>query len=191
MTISSDNLDKLKWHVRRSRLVLDNSWAKVRCDTCELPDGSTIDEYYYWEGGDFAQVFALTGDEKVVLTRQYKHAVKEVVLELPAGLIVGDLEAPLAAAKRELQEETGFVAGHWLDLGPLNVSSAKSTTRAYAFFAQEAKRISNQQLDVNEQIDVLVVPIDELLQMIRDGQIRDVNSIAITFLVLQKLGRRL
>lgn len=189
MTISSDKLDGPKWHVRRSRLVLDNSWAKVRCDTCELPDGTVIDEYYYWEGGDFAQVFALTSDQEVVLTRQYKHAVKEVVLELPAGLIGGNLEAPLAAAKRELLEETGFVATQWLDLGQLNVSSAKSTTRAHAFFAQEARRISNQQLDVNEKIDVVVVPIDELLQMIREGQIRDANSIATTFLVLQRLGR--
>src|SRR5437899_611317 len=95
------------WRVKESRLVLDNRWAKVRLDSCELPNGTLVPDYYYWEGGDFAQVFAITARNEVVLTRQYKHGVKEIVVELPAGL-VGHGETPLAAAQRELLEETGY-----------------------------------------------------------------------------------
>ena len=76
-----------KWQTKDSVLVLDNRWAKVRRDICLLPDGTEIDGYYYWEGGHFAQIFALTAEDQVVLVRQYRHGVKEVNIELPAGLI--------------------------------------------------------------------------------------------------------
>src|SRR4051812_21387285 len=112
------------WRVLKSELAFENKWAKIRHDECELPGGQIVEDYYYWEGGDFSQVFALTLDREVVLTRQYKHGVKEVVLELPAGMISSN-ELPLVTAKRELQEETGYTAKDWIPLGELNVSSAK------------------------------------------------------------------
>src|ERR1700733_14757048 len=91
------------WHILKSKLVFDNRWAKIRLDECELPNGQVVPNYYYWEGGDFAQVFALTTANEVILTRQYKHGVKEIVTELPAGLIDSN-ETSIAAAKRELRE---------------------------------------------------------------------------------------
>jgi ADP-ribose pyrophosphatase len=61
------------WRILETKLVLDSRWARVRLDSCELASGLTIPDYYYWEGGDFAQVFALTQSGEVLLTRQYKH----------------------------------------------------------------------------------------------------------------------
>ena len=75
-----------KWQIKDSVLVLDNQWAKVRRDVCLLPDGTEIDGYYYWEGGHFAQVFALTPDDQAILVSQYRHGVREINIELPAGL---------------------------------------------------------------------------------------------------------
>jgi ADP-ribose pyrophosphatase len=178
------------WRVRKSRLVFDNHWAKVRQDECELPSGEVIPDYYYWEGGDFAQVFALTVDGKVVLTQQYKHGVKEIVTELPAGMIDSE-ETPLATAKRELEEETGYTAQEWVQLGELNISSAKATTRASAFLAKNAKRTGDPAPDSTEQIAVFLVTIDELLDLISRGALKDVNSVATTLLALRCLKQEI
>jgi 8-oxo-dGTP pyrophosphatase MutT (NUDIX family) len=176
-----------KWQVKDSRRVLNHRWAKVRRDSCILPDGSEIDDYYYWEGGDFAQVFALTADSQVILVRQYKHGVKEIVLELPAGMTEATDASPLAAAQRELLEETGFEASRWQSLGVLHVSSAKATTRAYPFLTQIAQRRHSPRLDNEEDIQVILSPVPEVLDLIARGTIRDANSIATCFLALQAL----
>jgi 8-oxo-dGTP pyrophosphatase MutT (NUDIX family) len=178
------------WRVLQSELVLDNQWAKVRLDVCELQDGRVIPDYYYWEGSDFAQVFAITPRNEVVLTRQYKHGVKEIVTELPAGLIDSDDETPLATAQRELKEETGYTAKDWSDLGTLNVSSAKSTARAYVFLAQHAMKTCEPNTDANEAIEVFLLKVEEVIEFILRGTIRDSNSLATTFLALQTIGLR-
>jgi ADP-ribose diphosphatase len=178
-----------KWRVKDSNRVFDHRWAKVRRDSCILPDGSEIDDYYYWEGSDFAQVFALTVESKVILVRQYKHGVKEIVLELPAGMIESVDADPLVTAQRELLEETGFEAETWQSLGVLHVSSAKATTRAYPFFAQNAQWIHSPSLDDAEDIQVIFCSIPELLNLIAEGSIRDATSIATCFIALQALER--
>jgi 8-oxo-dGTP pyrophosphatase MutT (NUDIX family) len=176
------------WKIKKTELVLDHRWAKVRRDECGLPNGEIVPDYFYWEGGDFAQVFAVTSDKKVVLTRQYKHGAKSVVIELPAGLIGTDGETALAAAKRELQEETGYAGDEWTPLSELNVSAAKSTTKASAFLLTDAVKIADVISSPSEQIETFLLPIDELIQYIMERKIIDVNSLAITFLATQKLG---
>ncbi len=178
-----------KWKVKSTCLVVDHQWAKVRQDVVELPNGDILDDYYYWEGSDFAQVFALTAECKVILVRQYKHGVKEIVLELPAGMIESVDADPLVTAQRELLEETGFEAETWQSLGVLHVSSAKATTRAYPFLAQNAQWIHSPTLDDAEDIQVTFCSIPELLNLIAEGSIRDANSIATCFKALQALER--
>jgi len=134
-------------------------------------------------------VFALTGNEEVVLVRQYKHGVKELVLELPAGVISAEDASPQAAARRELLEETGFEASDWEALGTLNVSSAKATTRAYPFLATGAQKVAEPRPDENEQIELVLSTIPGLLDLISTGQIRDSNSIACCLLALRAMDR--
>jgi ADP-ribose pyrophosphatase len=176
------------WKVKKSELILDNKWARVRRDVCELPNGDIIPDYFYWEGGDFVQVFAVTVEKKIVLTRQYKHAARSVVIELPAGMIDPNGETALEAAKRELREETGYAGEAWTPLSVLNVSSAKSTTKAHAFLLTNAAKTANAISSPNEQIEAFLLPIDELMQSITEQKIVDVNSIATTFLAIRKLG---
>jgi ADP-ribose pyrophosphatase len=176
------------WKVKETELILDHRWAKVRRDVCELPNGDIVPDYFYWEGGDFAQVFAMTEERKIVLTRQYKHAARNVVIELPAGMIDPNGETALEAAKRELREETGYAGDAWTPLSVLNVSSAKSTTKAHAFLLTNAVKVADAISSPNEQIETFLLPIDELMQYIMEQKIVDVNSIATTFLATRKLG---
>jgi len=128
----------------------------------------------------------LTTANEVILTRQYKHGVKEIVTELPAGLIDSN-ETSIAAAKRELREETGYTANDWISLGQLNVSSAKATTRASAFLATNVEKNASPALDSTEEIEVFSTTIDKLLELISNGSVNDANSVATTLLALRYL----
>ena len=178
-----------KWIVQSSEMVLDNRWARVRCDSCLLPGGRVVPDYFYWVGGDYSQIVALTPENDVILTRQYKHGVKEIVTELPVGLIDAGDESPLAAAQRELREETGFTAPNWRHLGTLNVSAGKATTQAHLFLATDAVCSEAPQLDPNEQIEVLFLPFSGVMACMVSGEIRDSGSLAAMLLALKALDK--
>jgi ADP-ribose diphosphatase len=178
-----------KWMTQKSEIILDNKWIKVRRDTCSLPSGKTIDDYYLWVGNDFAMVFGLTTDDQVVLVKQYKHGAQDIVIELPAGLVNDSDSDPQSAAARELKEETGYEAENFIHLANVLTSSAKATTVAHLYLATGLAQVANPKLDSQESIEHFAVSQPELIQMIATGRIRDVNSIATSFLALQKLGR--
>src|SRR5687767_11805870 len=94
------------WEVLQSDYVLDNKFWRIRRDQVRLPDGSLYD-YYRREHEGWAGILCLTEDNKIVLIRQYRHGLGEVVIELPAGA-VDPGEDPGETAKRELEEETGY-----------------------------------------------------------------------------------
>lgn len=175
-----------KWEVLSSRLVLHNDWASVRRDACRLPNGTVIPDYYYWEGNDFALVFALDEDGLVLLVQQYKHAVREVVIELPAGM-VDQGETPREAAERELLEETGYEGADWSPLGVVHPSAAKSTVLGHGFLVRRARRVSIPRGDAQESIQVLRWSISRLVEAISADEIRDASSAAICFRALSAL----
>ena len=177
----------LPWRVLGSELVLDNRWARVRKDSCALPDGGLIPDYYYWEGGDFAIVFALTAEQEVLLVRQYRHGAREITIELPAGLVDTEGESPLQAAQRELLEETGYSGGEWKLLRPIHVSTGKSTTQAFVFLARGLRREGPQQLEDGEDVEVMTRPLKEFATLVTNGAIHDAPSLAAAFLAMQVL----
>lgn len=177
-----------KWKIKESELVLDSKWMRVRRDTCLLPSGQTVDDYYVWEGNHFVMVFGLTEDQQVVLVRQYKHGAQDFVVELPAGVIDESDHDSLAAAVRELREETGYRAETFDCLAKVFIASAKAATMAHMFLATGLELVTSPQLDSQEAIESFRVSLPELMEMIDAGEIRDVNSIAATFLALRELG---
>lgn len=160
---------------------------RFRIDTCELGNGilldATIFEFRAW-----ANVLALTKDRRAVLIRQYRHGVQEVLWEIPGG-VVEDGEDPLEGVKRELLEETGYVASEFIQVGMLYPNPALQTNTMYSFLALNAEKVSGQNLDGGEDIEVHLVPLDDLVPMIKRGEILHALDVAVLFQALAYMNR--
>jgi ADP-ribose pyrophosphatase len=116
-------------------------------------------------------ILPVTEDGKVICIRQYRHAVKDWQWELPAGAIDSDDIEPLSAAKRELEEETGYQAKHWIDLGSVYPSPGSTSEQIFLFAATDLIK-KEQQLEATEQIDLHTIEMDKLNQLINNGEFR-------------------
>lgn len=147
-----------------------------------------VDEYFVRESRGFSIVFALTTDERVVLVRQYKHGIGEVMLELPAGAIDPG-ETPEQCALRELTEETGYVGGSLLHVRTFATDPTNSDSRFHLYVARDATPTGIQNLDITEEIDVVLAPLDEVRAMALDGRIEGGSQVAAVLVALAALGR--
>ena len=114
------------------------------------------------------------------MERQYRHAVGKYLLEIPAGTLEPG-ESPLICAKRELEEETGYVAEQFVEICRVDIIPAYSDEKIHVFLARGLKQ-SEQKLDKDEIIEIVRYPFKETLEMIERGQISD----ALTVLALQR-----
>lgn len=156
-----------KKYLYRGRIV------NLRCDDALLPDGRACKrEVVEHHGG--AAVLCVTGGD-VLLVRQYRYPYGEELLEIPAGKLEAG-EDPLAAAKRELEEETGFRA----ELVPLTVlypTPGYSNEKIYIYLAEELSR-GVQRLDEGEFLNVVRLPLGEALEKAQSGELRDAKTVA-------------
>ena len=153
----------------------------------QLPDGAEINDFYTVTIPDAALVVAITSDNHIILKREYRFACGEDILECPAGMVESG-EDPLTTAKRELLEETGYVSDQWTWFGATRESTSKLTNRMWLFMARDCKKVSDQRLDRNEQVEVIRIPLAEAVEMVMENQI-NANSSAHAILKAEKLLR--
>jgi ADP-ribose pyrophosphatase len=122
-------------------------------------------------------VLPLLEGDRVVMIRNYRHAVEKELWELPAGTREPG-ESPIETAGRELEEETGYRAGGMKPLCEFYTSPGVSTERMFAFVATDLTPVP-QRLEDGEQIRVEVVPIARIRSMLMDGELADGKSIAV------------
>lgn len=144
--------DKLRpWRILRAeRVFTAEPWIEVSRQHVELPGGRIVDDYHRIELTDFALIVAETPDHRLLILRQYRHGVGKVSLSLPADAIVPN-EDPLAAACRELLEETGYVASRWRKLGRFVCNANYSCGHAHIFTAKNARRVAQPKSDNLEE----------------------------------------
>lgn len=167
--------------------VLDSRYLQpdIRVDRCELPNGHVL-ECHLLEYADEVMIFAITKEQEVVLIRQYRHGARKAILELPGGSLESG-ETPLEAAKRELVEETGYACKTWLETGCSSPNPAIYTSNIYYFLALDAERAGERSAQDAEAVEVLLMPLNEVIAMAEHGRLIHSLNLAALFLALARL----
>ncbi len=166
------------WQTLERREVLSAPpWITVVRETVVLPNGKVVDDFYMVRLHEFAVVIALTADGQLLLERQYRHAPQCVTIQMPAGDLEPGEDA-LAAAERELLEETGYVCDGLRFLGSMVIDDNRGCGKAHYFFGTNARPAAGQHLDETEDIEVLLMPLEDLYAAIRRGETVSMPSVA-------------
>jgi 8-oxo-dGTP pyrophosphatase MutT (NUDIX family) len=160
---------ELEWNTIEEEYLIKRRWLTAKVEKVQLPDGRIYDEYYTLEYPDWINVIAITKDGKMILEKQWRHAQRVVSTEIPAGVIEKG-EEPLAAAKRELQEETGFGGGTWSEFMVLSPNPGSMNNHSHTFLAEGVEKISDTHLDETEDIEVFFRSQEEVYEMLKNGE---------------------
>lgn len=170
----NENLNKLEEKEIESNLIFDGRVLHLYCDKVSLPNGGTgVREYCKHNGG--VCVLPLTDKGEVILVRQYRYAHRKVTLEIPAGKLEGKDNDTQEAALRELREETGATCKSLTFLGQMYPSPALLDEIIYIYMA-EGLEFGEQELDEDEFLDCVKMPLSELVDMVCDGKIPDAKT---------------
>jgi ADP-ribose pyrophosphatase len=167
-----------KWKILHSKMVVDHYWCKVRQDEIELPNGQIIDDYFVNVRPEIILILPITSSKEIIFVRQYRHAVGEVLLELPAGLFNPAQESAEAAAIREMEEETGYIAQQVKKIATLYDNPSKDTNNIHLFLAENVTKSGEQRFDITEEIEVVLIPVESVREKIIQGKISVAGTIA-------------
>ncbi len=160
----------MSWKILFTEYLIKRPWLTARRDKVQLPDGRVIPEYYVLEYPDWVNVIAIIKERLFVMERQYRHAIGSTNYELPCG-VMEEGETPLQAAKRELQEETGYGNGEWRQLMVLSPNPSTMTNRTYCFLATGVEKIDRQHLDDTEELTVHLMTKEEVKGLLDRNEI--------------------
>ncbi|MBX3586818.1 MAG: NUDIX domain-containing protein [Ramlibacter sp.] len=161
-------------HRTGSETLFRGSFLQAFRDTVRLPDGREATREYVRHPGAVV-VVPLLDDGRVVVERQFRYPVGQVMTEFPAGKLDPG-EDPLVCGQRELLEETGYTAREWARAGAMHLAIAYSTEIIHIYFARGLS-LGERQLDDGEFLDVFTATPQELLDWSRSGELTDAKSL--------------
>lgn len=174
--------DELKWEEVSVKHLIQNKWIDLRQSRYRFPDGTEFEPYYSYSRRDYVVIVPFDEKGDLICVKQYRHGLKEVTTEFPAGGIErndgkeygtkepGLTEDAVKAAVRELSEETGYEAGKMEHLITVPSNATVSDNYAHIFVARDCKKVTSQDLDDTEFLNVLTISPDELEDLIRSGK---------------------
>ena len=158
------------WQKVASEAGPDLMVARARFDTLINPRTGEPLRRLVLETRDWANVVARTKDGQVIVVRQYRFGSGTVTTEIPGG-VVDPGEEPLAAARRELREETGYTSDRWSSLGSVDPNPAFHTNRLYSFLAEDCLLTHEIEPDPGEDLTTGLLSPTELLSAVQEGRI--------------------
>ncbi|HTJ11268.1 MAG TPA: NUDIX hydrolase [Dinghuibacter sp.] len=179
--------DPLRWEVLDSTYISRHQYFTARRDRCRRPDGVIVPEYYVVELPPSVCVVALTEDREAVMIRQYRHPIAESILEIPGGFIDPG-EDPATAARRELLEETGYAFQDIVPLGRIAANPGLLDNYTWLFLATGGKKVQGQHLDPNEEIEIILQPLDEVREMVLGNRLAQALHTVCFFYAFRYLG---
>lgn len=160
------------WKTLKSEPVLDiPPFLKVEKHTIVLPDGQVVENWPWIISPDFVNIAVITTEGEYLVFRQTKYSIKGTALA-PVGGYIEPGEEPLAAAKRELLEETGFEADHWENLGDYAVDGNRGNGIAHLFLARDARPVAEPDADDLEEQELLRLSRAEVEAAVARGAFR-------------------
>jgi 8-oxo-dGTP pyrophosphatase MutT (NUDIX family) len=178
----------MKWKILSSEYLFRDLWFTVRKDRCETPDGKIIDPYYVYEFPTWVTALAFTQEQKVIMVKQYRHAIDDVCLEIPGGCVDDADKSLQDAITRELLEETGYSFNEFNYLGKTSPNPSTNNNWMHMFLALGGHKTHDQKLDHNEHIEVELFKIDELKTLLRENKIIQAMHVTCIMYALDKLG---
>ncbi|WP_299032905.1 NUDIX hydrolase [uncultured Anaerococcus sp.] len=179
------NEEKFYEKTIKSDTIYDGKILKLRVDTVEL-ENKRYSKREIVDHQKGVGIIAFDGDNKLWMVSQYRKAIDKVTLEIPAGL-VDPGELPIETAKRELQEEVGFYPEKISYLFDMHASPGFTNDKLSFFVAEDLKESKLEQ-DEDENVESKSYPVEELYQMVENGEITDAKTIIAIFYALRRLN---
>jgi 8-oxo-dGTP pyrophosphatase MutT (NUDIX family) len=158
------------WRRLDQREVLRTPVFGLECHRVVSPRTGCELDMYVLNSQDYCNIVPITPDGQVVMVRQHRHGTGESTLEIPGGLVDPHDASPLAAARRELEEETGFQAGEIVPTGVIAPNPAMMNNRCHSFLARDVRKVGEPQLDDGEDIEVVLMPLAEIPERVARGE---------------------
>lgn len=179
------------WKTLSRRTILNQGkYLIVENHTIELPDGHVITDWPWLITPDYVNVLATTDEDEFLCLRQTKYAVDGTSLASVGGYLEPG-EEPLAAARRELLEETGYQASEWIDLGHYVVDGNRGAGTAHLFLARGARPVVEPNPDDLEELQLLRLNRSELETALAAGEFKLISWAAVVMLALRYVDKEL
>ena len=179
--------DNQKWEsLTKESILVKKPWFEVFREEVRFPDGKIVPEYFGIEMPHYTAVFAVTEERRIMILRCYRHAIGEVTLTMPGGMIE-ESESPLVGIQRELLEETGYKAKEWKSLGAFIGNSTRGCGTYHFFFATGAYSVQEPDSGDLEELELLLWKKQEVEQALDEGQAKSLGVASMLLLGLRCL----
>ena len=166
-----------KYSLKGQETILQTKIFEIKKKRYLKPDLLTPYDAFIIDTSDWVNIIPVTQKNEILLIQQYRFGTDTIEWEIPGGIIEPN-EPPLLAAKRELEEETGFISKEWQQIGVVNANPAIQSNKCFTFLAKDVENLGTINFDPDEYIEHHLVPISGLKGYVTSGKITNTFIIA-------------